>query len=169
LGFTCGVGLCEEVTKALPVIVWLGEDKKLDWRAACTLGLASGIGFGVVEGIIYAGSHYNGLTTVDIYFTRFISCVALHATWTAAVALMAVRNLGGFDTSEGSDYAVHMLLIISVPAILHGLYDTLLKKGFDGYALAVALASFAWLAILIERARSSDEEYTPRRLAKAAA
>jgi hypothetical protein len=81
---------------------------------------------------------------------------------------MAVRNLGGFDTSEGSDYAVHMLLIISVPAILHGLYDTLLKKGFDGYALAVALASFAWLALLIERARSNNDEPVPRRLAPAA-
>jgi len=27
LGFTCGVGLCEEVTKALPVIVWLGKTR----------------------------------------------------------------------------------------------------------------------------------------------
>jgi RsiW-degrading membrane proteinase PrsW (M82 family) len=168
-GFTFGVGLCEEVTKALPVIVWLGEDKKLDWRAACILGLASGVGFGVVEGIMYSGEHYNGLMSADIYLTRFISCVALHATWTAAVCLMAVRNLSGFNTSEATDWTLHLLLIISVPAIMHGLYDTLLKKGFDGYALAVALASFAWLAFMLERARSSDEEYTPRRVARAAA
>jgi RsiW-degrading membrane proteinase PrsW (M82 family) len=162
-GFTFGVGLCEEITKALPVIVWLGEDKKLDWRAACVLGLASGIGFGVVEGIIYAGDHYNGMASADIYITRFVSCVALHATWTAAVALMAVRNLGGFNTSEATEYGVHLLMIISVPAIMHGLYDTLLKKGFEGYALLVALASFAWLAFLLERARSLDEESAPRR------
>jgi len=168
-GFTCGVGLCEEVTKALPVIVWLGEDKKLDWRAACILGLASGVGFGVVEGIIYSGDHYNGVMSADIYLTRFISCVALHATWTAAVCLMAVRNLSGFNTSEATDWTVHLLMIISVPAVMHGLYDTLLKKGFDGYALAVALASFAWLAFMLERARSSDEEYTPRRVIRAVA
>jgi RsiW-degrading membrane proteinase PrsW (M82 family)/DNA-directed RNA polymerase subunit RPC12/RpoP len=168
-GFTCGVGLCEEVTKALPVIVWLGEDKKLDWRAACILGLASGIGFGVVEGIIYSGDHYNGVASADIYLTRFISCVALHATWTAAVCLMAVRNLSGFNTSEATDWTVHLLMIISVPAVMHGLYDTLLKKGFDGYALAVALASFAWLAFMLERARSSGEEYNPRRVIRAVA
>jgi len=168
-GFTFGVGLCEEITKALPVIVWLGEDKKLDWRAACILGLASGVGFGVVEGIIYAGDHYNGVMSFDIYLTRFISCVALHATWTAAVCLMAVRNLSGFNTSEATDWAMHLLMIISVPAILHGLYDTLLKKGMEGYALAVALASFAWLAFMIERARSDDPEQTSRRLARAAA
>jgi RsiW-degrading membrane proteinase PrsW (M82 family) len=168
LGFTFGVGLCEEITKALPVIVWLGEDKKLDWRAACILGLASGVGFGVVEGIMYSGEHYNGIMSADIYLTRFISCVALHATWTAAVCLMAVRNLTGFNTSEATDWTLHLLMIISVPAIMHGLYDTLLKKGFDGYALAVALASFAWLAFMLERARSSDEEYSPRRVARVA-
>lgn len=169
LGFTCGVGLCEEVTKALPVIVWLGEDKKLDWRAACILGLASGIGFGVVEGIMYSSQHYNGLVSGDVYLTRFISCVALHATWTAAVCLMAVRNLSGFNTSEATDWSLHLLMIISVPAVMHGLYDTLLKKGFDGYALAVALASFAWLAFMLERARSGDEEYAPRRIVRATA
>jgi RsiW-degrading membrane proteinase PrsW (M82 family) len=168
-GFTFGVGLCEEVTKALPVIVWLGEDKKLEWRAACILGLASGIGFGVVEGIMYSAQHYNGLVSADVYLTRFISCVALHATWTAAVCLMAVRNLSGFNTSEASDWTLHLLMIISVPAVMHGLYDTLLKKGFDGYALAVALASFAWLAFMLERARSGDEEYGPRRVVRAAA
>jgi hypothetical protein len=81
---------------------------------------------------------------------------------------MAVRNLSGFNTSEASGYAVHLLLIISVPAILHGLYDTLLKKGFEGYALAVAAASFAWLVFLLERARSS-EEYAPRRVIHATA
>ena len=84
-GFTFGVGLCEEITKALPVLVYLQSDKKLDSRAACLLGLASGVGFGVVEGILYAGQHYNGVGGVDIYLTRFVSCVALHATWTAAV------------------------------------------------------------------------------------
>jgi hypothetical protein len=34
---------------------------------------------------------------------------------------------------------------------------------------AIALASFAWLAFMLERARSSDEEHTPRRVVRAAA
>ena len=37
--------------------------------------------------------------------------------------------------------------------ILHGLYDTLLKKELDAAALLVALASFGYLAYLIERNR----------------
>ena len=161
-GFTFGVGLCEEITKALPVLVYLQSDKKLDWRAACLLGLASGVGFGVVEGILYAGQHYNGVGGVDIYLTRFVSCVALHATWTAAVALMAVRNVDRFETGEALDWFLNMLMIIAVPAILHGLYDTLLKRDMGGLALVIAVASFAWLAFLIERARSGDEEHAPR-------
>ena len=160
-GFTFGVGLCEEITKAIPVLVLLHGDKKLGWRSACFLGIASGVGFGVAEGIMYAGHYYNGMLTADIYFTRFISCVALHATWTAAVGIFAYQNLAGFETNEALDWVKHLLLIISVPAILHGLYDTLLKRDMGEWALVVALASFGWLAFLIERARASDP--APRR------
>ena len=163
-GFTFGVGLCEELTKALPVIFMLQSDEKLDWRAACLLGLASGIGFGVVEGIMYAGHYYNGFMSVDIYLTRFISCVALHATWTAAVCILASQNRSGFDTNEVMEWCQHMLLIIAVPAILHGLYDTLLKRDMGGYALLVAVASFGWLAFMIERARAGDPESMSRRM-----
>jgi RsiW-degrading membrane proteinase PrsW (M82 family)/phage FluMu protein Com len=170
LGFTCGVGLCEEITKALPVIIWLGKDKKLDWRAACMLGLASGVGFGVAEGIMYSGHFYNGVMPGDIYLTRFISCVALHATWTAAACLMAQQNIAGFDTDDWKDWAVQLLIVISVPAVLHGLYDTLLKKEMQGYALLIALASFGWLAFMLERLRHENSEVTPGRgLIRAAA
>jgi hypothetical protein len=51
-----------------------------------------------------------------------------------------------------------LLLLISVPMTLHGLYDTLLKREMKVYALLVAVASFVWLVFLIERARSGDEE-----------
>lgn len=45
--------------------------------------------------------------------------------------------------------------------ILHGLYDTLLKKDMDGWALLVAGLSFAWLVIVTEWTRSEEQE--PRR------
>jgi protease PrsW len=169
LGYTCGVGLCEELTKIAPVLFVLGEQKKADWRAACVLGLASGVGFGVAEGILYSGQYYNGVMSLDIYLVRFISCVALHATWTAAIAVMASQNMSGFDTNEGTDYFVHLLFILSVPMILHGLYDTLLKRDMGGLALVVAVGSFAWLVFCIERARSNDPQPARARLASAAA
>jgi hypothetical protein len=52
LGFTFGVGLCEELTKALPILFVARGSAELDWRAAAVWGLASGVGFGVAEGIL---------------------------------------------------------------------------------------------------------------------
>ena len=45
------------------------------------------------------------------------------------------------------------VVLVSVPMVLHGLYDTLLKKDYHVLALLTALASFIWLAWQIESAR----------------
>ena len=157
LGFTCGVGLCEELTKVLSALGVLGQSSRNDWRAACALGLASGVGFGVAEGIMYSGDMYNGISYGDIYLVRFISCVALHAAWSAAGTIWAAKNWSENQTQEISEIVAASLLAIAGPMVLHGLYDTLLKRDMPGYALVVAAASFAWLAIVVERARGTDE------------
>src|SRR5262249_5248298 len=87
MGFTLGVGFCEEVCKMVPLIHHFRYRATLDWRGACAWGLASGVGFGVSEGINYASKYYNGVQSADIYAVRFISCVALHAIWSCAVAV----------------------------------------------------------------------------------
>lgn len=94
-GYTFGVGLCEEIIKALPII-WrirkaeLGDE--LDPRDALHWGLASGAGFGIAEGIHYASEMYNGIEAFSIYPVRFFSCVALHAMWTAAASVQLARR-----------------------------------------------------------------------------
>jgi hypothetical protein len=40
--------------------------------------------------------------------------------------------------------------LLIVPMLLHGLYDTLLKKDHEALALLVAVVSFGWLAWNIE-------------------
>lgn len=160
-GFTLGVGLCEEFTKAAPVFLKLRDSEGDDfgWRAACVWGLASGAGFGIAEGILYSAEHYNGVQTFGIYLVRFISCVGLHAIWTAAVALMIWHNqeiLG--NDMDWAEWGVAVLRVQGVPMILHGLYDTLLKREMNAAALAPAAASFAWLAFLISRSYAADPE-----------
>src|SRR5262249_16831979 len=59
LGYTFGVGLCEEICKALPIIAAYRADAGTTWRRACALGFASGVGFGISEGIMYAADFYN--------------------------------------------------------------------------------------------------------------
>jgi RsiW-degrading membrane proteinase PrsW (M82 family) len=72
-GFTAGVGLCEELCKAAPILWRFRKPPEEDWRGALLWGLASGAGFGIAEGVIYAGHAYNGLYGWDIYLVRFIS------------------------------------------------------------------------------------------------
>jgi RsiW-degrading membrane proteinase PrsW (M82 family) len=160
MGFTFGVGLCEELCKGLPMLwhyrrpLWA-----LDWRGACLWGLASGIGFGVSEGITYSSDYYNGMLSGDIYWIRFVSCVALHAIWAAAVGFTSWRRQ---DDLKGNlawyEFLFAAVRIVAVPMVLHGLYDTLLKRDMEVWAFVSALASFGWLALEMERARRATEE-----------
>jgi RsiW-degrading membrane proteinase PrsW (M82 family) len=152
MGFTFGVGFCEETCKMAPLIRHFRYRGTMDWRGACLWGMASGAGFGISEGIFYA-SDYNGIQTADIYAVRFISCVALHAIWTGAAA---ITLFGQQDSvQEGGvgllEYRWRLLKIIAVPMILHGLYDTSLKKEMGVLALLVAVFSFGWIAFQVEK------------------
>jgi len=164
LGFTCGVGFCEELTKALPILLYYRNNDHLRWRGACMWGLASGVGFGVAEGLIYSGDYYNGVSTGGIYVVRFVSCVALHAVWAGAVGITAY-NQRGMCAGEMSwgDIALLLLIVLGVPMVLHGLYDTFLKRDLNTWALLTAAASFAWLVWLIERNRTRDPYPAPTR------
>ncbi len=158
IGFTCGVGLCEELCKAIPIL-WLLRKRadRVTWRGTWAWGLASGIGFGVAEGIMYSSRYYNGIAGGDTYVVRFASCVALHAIWAAAVATALyqkreqILHAGGVGGMLG-----YGLLYAFIPMILHGLYDTMLKKEYNVAALGVALASFVYLAAMIEWSRQKE-------------
>jgi RsiW-degrading membrane proteinase PrsW (M82 family) len=155
VGFTCGVGLCEELCKAIPLLCYFeGDDAKMGWRGACVWGLASGAGFGISEGIMYSADHYNGVSPAGIYVVRFVSCVALHALWCGSVGITLWRRQETIQEHvDWANYSFAILRILSVPMVLHGLYDTLLKKDMNAYALLVGLASFAWFVWQVESAR----------------
>ncbi len=159
IGFTFGVGLCEEICKAIPLLVHFRRSGAIGWRAACLWGLATGVGFGVSEGITYSADFYNGISSGGIYVVRFVSCVALHAIWSAAVAITIYKNQALLQgETEWFPYCVSVVRMVAVPMVLHGLYDTLLKKEMTGVALLVALVSFGWLAWQIEWTRGHEGE-----------
>jgi RsiW-degrading membrane proteinase PrsW (M82 family) len=167
-GFTCGVGFCEEFCKAMPLIMEFRRRSTMNWRGAFLWGLASGVGFGVSEGITYASDHYNGVSTWGVYVVRFVSCVALHGIWSASVGILIHRNrLYVEGDMDFSDWLMPLAKCLGVAMILHGLYDTMLKRDMNWQALVVAVASFAWMAWTVESARS--EEIAERRSALATA
>lgn len=160
VGYTCGVGLCEEITKIIPLLFRIkpipGEEDPT-WNSLLLWGLASGFGFGIAEGIMYSGRYYNGIEGLDMYLVRFISCVTLHAMWAGAAGIMVYRRQGDLlGAGDNWTYCGRVVLIVLVPMTLHGLYDTLLKKDLDALALVVAVASFAWLAFQIERQQKQE-------------
>jgi RsiW-degrading membrane proteinase PrsW (M82 family) len=156
IGFTFGVGLCEELTKAIPLLSYYKRFATMGWRGACLWGLASGIGFGVSEGIMYSADSYNGIAGPGIYVVRFVSCVALHAMWAGSVGIVIARTVDTYESvQDGLGFGLYALRVLAVPMTLHGFYDTLLKKDMNVWALLVALASFGWFALQIERARGA--------------
>jgi hypothetical protein len=54
--------------------------------------------------------------------------------------------------------------MISVPMLLHGLYDTFLKKEMNAAALGIALLSFGFLAFQIYRLHGVDDEEARKHL-----
>jgi RsiW-degrading membrane proteinase PrsW (M82 family) len=159
LGFTFGVGLCEELVKAIPLFCHRDDDGGKNWRGLFIWGLASGAGFGIAEGILYSGRYYNGISGPGTYAVRFVSCVALHAIWTGSVAITLYLRRDMFERlGTWHDWIGPILFVIGVPMVLHGLYDTCLKKDMNGVALAVAVASFGYLAFLTSRLRGADDE-----------
>lgn len=165
IGYTLGVGFCEEVCKALPLL-WHyhnNDTSSMRWRTAFLWGLASGAGFGIAEGIMYSSRYYNGISGADMYVVRFISCVALHALWTGSVAITLHQKQGLLhDAGSWYEYIPRLYLIVGVPMILHGLYDTLLKKDMNAIALGVAVLSFLFLAFQISRLHGEDDEEAQR-------
>jgi RsiW-degrading membrane proteinase PrsW (M82 family) len=159
LGFTFGVGLCEELCKALPVLYHYRRANDQSWKGAFLWGLASGAGFGLAEGVAYASDFYNGISGADIYFVRNLSCVALHALWTGSAAITIHQRQHLFQQELAwYDLLVRAIAVVAVSAVLHGLYDTLLKKDMNALALGVAVLSFAYLAFQISRLRGADDQ-----------
>ncbi len=158
VGFTLGVGLCEELVKAAPLFWHRSEERGKAWRGLFVWGLASGAGFGVAEGILYSSRYYNGVSGPGTYAVRFVSCVALHAVWSGSVGVTLYLRRDSFDGAESwHGWVGPILTVLAVPMVLHGLFDTCLKRDLPAAALGVAFVSFGWLAFLTSRLYGADD------------
>jgi len=91
-GYVFAVGLGEELCKALPVLFYVRWGRRPTWRGALLWGMASGVGFGVAEGLLYSTKMYHGVAPAEFYLVRFASCVALHAVWSASVGITIFQS-----------------------------------------------------------------------------
>jgi len=128
LGFVLGVGVLEEICKAIPVYLFLyKQDKLTEPLSPAFYGAMSGLGFAIAEGahysLIYASNVLGGkiditghvlLTTV-----RFISLPLIHAIWAGIVGYFI--GLAAINPSRKNPI---IFIGIVIAAVLHGLYNT---------------------------------------------
>jgi RsiW-degrading membrane proteinase PrsW (M82 family) len=141
IGFIGGVGVLEETVKVLPLllIIWKAKEPYIP-QSMVFYGLMSGIAFGVFEGVQYQMTINTQLDYANAFFmnvARLTSLPFLHAVWTGMAGyFIAFANL--YPKYRRSLYA----LAIFIPAVIHGLYDTL---GWNIWGLLLMLLSVVLL------------------------
>ena len=142
VGFIFGVGILEEFIKSVPLYFILNKTKEpLIPQTLVLYGLISGIGFGVLEGVIYQTGVNSELEYNSAFFmnvARLTSLPFLHAIWC---------GISGYFLSFSQLFPLNrkglILLSISVPAILHGLYDV-----FTWSIIGLAITIFSVLLLV---------------------
>ncbi|MDR1369366.1 MAG: PrsW family intramembrane metalloprotease, partial [Dysgonamonadaceae bacterium] len=124
IGFVFGVGILEESAKAFPLFLLMkGAKEPYIPQSFVFYGLMSGIAFGVFEGVQYQLTVNTELDYSNAFFmnvARLTSLPFLHAVW---------AGMAGYFIAFANLYPKYRLslysLAILIPAVIHGLYDTL--------------------------------------------
>ena len=149
IGYVCGVGVTEEAIKAIPLLYFLRNAKEPTIpQTLVYYGLISGLGFGLLEGVLYQTT-----TNVDLSYNiaffmniaRLTTLPFLHAIWS---------GIAGYFLSFAYLYPKNRqglyVLAIAVPAVLHGLYDTF---GWSIIGLAVTIFSVFLMVYYLKKSK----------------
>ncbi|MBQ3635450.1 MAG: PrsW family intramembrane metalloprotease [Bacteroidales bacterium] len=145
--FVLGVGLTEELAKALPLILILRRTKEpLIPQTMVFYGLVSGIAFGVFEGVQYQLQVNRELDYAASFMwniARLTSLPFIHALWAATA---------GYFLSFAYLYPLYRrslyILAILVPAVLHGVYDTACSYPVLGFFVRVPVMVFSVILLV---------------------
>ncbi|MBD2209351.1 PrsW family intramembrane metalloprotease [Nostoc linckia FACHB-104] len=144
IGFILGVGILEEVCKALPIyLFFLRPAKLIDPLTLAFYGTMSGLGFAISEGVVYSAVYAFGLVQGEIDISayvltntiRFVCLPLFHAIWAGITGYFL-----GLAAINPSRQGAIIAIGIAIAAVLHGLYDT-----FAGGLLGLAVMAFSIL------------------------
>jgi RsiW-degrading membrane proteinase PrsW (M82 family) len=128
VGFILGVGVLEEICKALPVYLLLWRPQKLqDPLTAAFYGAMSGLGFAIAEGAAYSFRYAVGLSRGQLdlgsYMAantiRFVSLPLFHAMLAGITGYFV-----GLAVINPSRRSAIFSIGLAIAATLHGLYNT---------------------------------------------
>ena len=155
IGMVFGVGLLEEMTKVLPLLLYIFWGKKhpnkdtLSLRQFLMVGLFSGLGFGFTEAIIgYAP--WTGDISLTSNITRWYACVPSHALYTVIDAAILWRVKPDIVKSESWSEAFFITAFACLcVAAIHGTYNVL--AGIAGLGFIMDLVSLVLLSIILKK------------------
>jgi protease PrsW len=155
VGFVFGVGILEEVIKAIPLYYLIRKTKEpLIPQTLVFYGLMSGVGFGVFEGVLYQTTTNTGLEYNEAFFmniARLTSLPFLHAVWC---------GISGYFISFANLYPLFRkglyLLALLIPAFLHGSYDVF---GWSLIGLAFTVFSVLLLVFYLKRCKDYQSKF----------
>jgi protease PrsW len=149
--FIFGVGLPEELCKALALFVLLRKSDPLSPQVMLFYGLMSGLGFGIYEGVDYQlGRNFRYASSGGEYYllnvVRLTTLPFLHAMWTGIAGYFI-----GFAGLYPRRRRELIMIGIGLPMVLHGLYNTFNQSILGlGFALLTVLALNLYLARSVE-------------------
>lgn len=151
LTFVVGVGLPEEFSKAVILVLMFKRQDGISPHTMLFYGLMSGLGFGIYEGVNYQfGINQSISRTASEYYLlnvlRLTSLPFLHAVWTGIAG-----HFIGFAYRYPERSRLLWAAAILVPMTLHGTYDAFATTG-----LGVVVAVFSVLALNLYLARSME-------------
>lgn len=167
-----GVGLAEEVTKALPILIaalalrWIWNIT-LDVRIWMFLGTMAGLAFGVRESVLYTGTYLNNFAQAGQVGGHGQTPVVLILTFALRVFVDGFQHavwagISAFFIGMGVNYRRRRIPLIAfgllLPAVLHALYDWSTKLAYGNWlwigmeALSMVLfLGYSMSAATIER------------------
>ncbi|NJO75522.1 MAG: PrsW family intramembrane metalloprotease [Leptolyngbyaceae cyanobacterium RM1_406_9] len=159
IGFVLGVGVLEELCKALPIYLFLLRPGKLqDPLTSAFYGATSGLGFAMAEGATYSLLYRFSLTRGDLDFgsyviantIRFVSLPLFHAILAGMVGYFM-----GLAAINPSRRGAIIFIGVAIAALLHGFYNT-----FAGNVLGLLIIGFSILLFVtyIRRSKQMVEE-----------
>jgi RsiW-degrading membrane proteinase PrsW (M82 family) len=165
LGFVFGVGVLEEICKALPVYVLLLRPGKLnDPHTSAFYGAMSGLGFAIAEGaaysLLYALGLFTGHLGISSYVAastiRFVSLPLFHAMLAGIVGYFM-----GLAAINPSRQGALLFIGIAISATIHGFYNTF-AGGIPGL-LTVGFSILLFLTYLRRSKQMVDEMHQAER------
>ena len=153
VGFVLGVGVLEEVCKALPIYLFLLRPNRLrDPLTSAFYGAMSGLGFAIAEGATYSlvyglglSRGFLGLGSYVIANTiRFVSLPLFHAILAGIVGYFI-----GLAAINPARQGAIIFIGVAIAAVLHGLYNS-----FAGGIFGLLVISFSILLFVTYLRRS---------------